>query len=137
MYTIKNITEITGLKASTIRYYEEIGLLENVEHKDMYHRVYSDEHIDRLSAIECFKKAKLPLSDIKKIFEYEKNIESNSDNILNMMKQQEARTQAEIDNLMSGLIHLQKKIKFYSAVNEAIQNNNPIPKCNEVIITEF
>ena len=75
----------------------------------MYHRIYTDEHIDRLSAIECFKKARLPLSDIKKFFEYEKDIEANSDNILTMMRQQEEQTQAEIDSLLSGLAHLQKK----------------------------
>lgn len=54
MYSIKEISEKFGLKASTIRYYEEIGLLEDVEHKDTYHRVYTDAHIDRLSAIECY-----------------------------------------------------------------------------------
>lgn len=136
MYTIKDMTERFGLNASTIRYYEEIGLLENVEHKDTYHRVYTDAHVDRLSAIECFKKARLSLDDIKQFFEYEKNITANSGNIVEMMKQQESRTQNEIDNLISGLKHIQKKIRYYSAVDEAIKNNNPIPMWNEVIKDE-
>lgn len=133
MYSIKDISEKFGLKSSTIRYYEEIGLLENVQHKDKYHRIYTDEHIDRLSAIECFKKAQLSLEDIKQFFEYEKDITANSGNIVEMMKNQKARTQIEIDNLKSGLEHIQKKIKYYSTVDEAIKNNKPIPKWEDII----
>lgn len=133
MYTIKDMTEKFGLKASTIRYYEEIGLLNDVEHKDTYHRVYNDSHIDRLSAIECFKKARLPLEDIKQFFEYEKDITANSGKIVDMMKQREESTKVEIENLVSGLQHIQKKIKYYSAVDEAIKNHTPIPSWNEII----
>lgn len=133
MYTIKEMSEKFGLNASTIRYYEEIGLLSDVEHKDKYHRVYNDSHVDRLSAIECFKRARLPLEDIKQFFEYEKDITANSGNIVAMMKQQEARTKAEIESLMSGLEHIQKKIKYYSAVDEAIKNKTELPSWSDVI----
>lgn len=136
MYTIKEMSEKFDLKASTIRYYEEIGLLENVEHKDKYHRVYTDAHVDRLSAIACFKKARLQLEDIKLFFEYEKDITANSSKILEMMKQQEKETQAEIETLMSGLAHVQMKIKFYSALDDAIKNKQPIPTWNEVFRNE-
>lgn len=133
MYTIKDMSEKFGLNASTIRYYEEIGLLTDVEHKDKYHRIYTDAHVDRLNAIECFKKARLPLEDIKQFFEYEKNIEANSGKIVEMMKQREAQTQIEIDNLVAGLEHIQKKIKYYSAVDEAIKNNTEIPSWCDII----
>ena len=133
MYTIKEMAAKFDLKASTIRYYEEIGLLENVEHKDKYHRVYTDAHVDRLSAIECFKKARLSLEDIKRFFEYEKDIEANSSAILTMMKEQEATTEQEIENIMAGLKHIQKKIKYYSAVDEAIKAGKPVPKWGEII----
>ena len=56
-YSISDLSKKFDLPASTIRYYEKIGLLENVEHANSYRRVYNDSHIDRLNAIECFKKA--------------------------------------------------------------------------------
>lgn len=133
MYSIKDMTEKFGLNASTIRYYEEIGLLENVEHKDKYHRIYTDAHVDRLSAIECFKQARLPLDEIKQFFEYEKDIKNNSGSILKMMKEQEMRTKVEMENLEAGLKHIQKKIKYYSAVDEAIKNGRIIPRWEEII----
>ena len=120
------------LSASTIRYYEKIGLPENVEHVNS-RRFYNDSHIDRLNAIECFKKALLPLDDIRLFFSYEKDMEANSENILEMMKAQEVWTQESLEALQTGLAHLQKKIRFYTLVSEAVKNKTPMPDWNDVV----
>ena len=131
-YSISDLSKRFDLPASTIRYYEKIGLLENVEHANSYRRVYNDSHIDRLNAIECFKKALLPLDEIKRFFTYEKNMKANSDKILEMMKSQEVKTLESMEALQAGLDHLQKKIRFYTLVNEAVKNNTPMPSWDDV-----
>lgn len=130
-YSITDLTKKFNLPASTIRYYEKIGLLENVEHVNS-RRLYNDSHIDRLNAIECFKKALLPLDEIKLFFSYEKDMENNSEKILEMMKSQEAKTIESLVALQAGLEHLQKKIRFYSLVSEAVKNKTPLPNWNDV-----
>ena len=131
-YSISDLSKKFDLPASTIRYYEKIGLLENVEHANSYRRVYNDSHIDRLNAIECFKKALLPPDEIKRFFTYEKNMKANSEKILEMMKKQEVKTIESMEALQAGLDHLQKKIRFYTLVNEAVKNNTPMPSWNDV-----
>ena len=131
-YSITDLSKKFYLPASTIRYYEKIGLLENVEHANSYRRVYNDSHIDRLNAIECFKKALLPLDEIKRFFTYEKNMKANSEKILEMMKKQEVKTIESMEALQAGLDHLQKKIRFYTLVNEAVKNNTPMPSWDDV-----
>ncbi|MDV4149379.1 MerR family transcriptional regulator [Clostridium sp. AL.422] len=131
-YSITELSKMFHLASSTIRYYEKIGLLENVEHINDYRRVYDNSHIDRLHAIDCFKKALLPLDEIKAFFAYEKDIVSNSDKILLMMKSQEEKTKAAIKDLEDGLEHIQKKVHYYSLVNEAIKNNTPLPSWNDI-----
>ncbi len=131
-YTITELSKQFNLPASTIRYYEKIGLLENVEHVNS-RRFYNDSHIDRLNAIECFKKALLPLDDIRLFFSYEKDMEANSEKILEMMKSQEVRTQESLEALQTGLAHLQKKIRFYTLVSEAVKNKTPMPDWNDVV----
>nr|WP_297708157.1 MerR family transcriptional regulator [uncultured Butyrivibrio sp.] len=132
IYSITELSKQFNLPASTIRYYEKIGLLENVEHVNS-RRFYNDSHIDRLNAIECFKKALLPLDDIRLFFSYEKDMEANSEKILEMMKSQEARTQESLEALQAGLSHLQKKIRFYTLVSEAVKNKTPMPDWNDVV----
>ncbi len=131
-YSITDLSKKFDLPASTIRYYEKIGLLENVEHANSYRRIYNDSHIDRLNAIECFKKALLPLDEIKRFFTYEKNMKANSEKILEMMKSQEIKTIESMEALQAGLDHLQKKIRFYTLVNEAVKNNTPLPSWDDV-----
>lgn len=131
-YTISEISNIFNLPASTIRYYEQIGLLEDVEHINSYKRVYNQSHIDRLKAVECFKKALLPLNEIKHLFMYEKNMEDNSEIILAMMKKQETKTIKTMNDLAIGLNHLQKKIKYYSLVNDAIKEGKPLPLWDDI-----
>ncbi len=130
-YSITDISKQFNLPASTIRYYEKIGLLENVEHVNS-RRFYNDSHIDRLNAIECFKKALLPLDEIKLFFAYEKDMETNSEMILDMMKTQESKTIESMEALQAGLDHLQKKIRFYTLVSEAVKNKTPLPSWNDV-----
>ncbi len=130
-YTITDLSKKFSLPASTIRYYEKIGLLENVEHVNS-RRLYNDSHIDRLYAIECFKKALLPLDKIRLFFTYEKDMEANADKILAMMNAQEAKTLESLETLQAGLIHLQKKIRFYTMVSESLKNKSPLPKWEDV-----
>lgn len=131
-YTISDISKMFNLSASTIRYYEKIGLLVDVEHVNSYKRVFNQSHIDRLYAIECFKKALLSLDEIKLFFIYEKEMRKNSGKILEMMKNQEERTRKKIHDLETGLNHLQKKIHYYSLVNIAINENKPLPSWDEI-----
>ena len=131
-YSISEISKRFNLSASTIRYYEKIGLLENVEHVNSYRRVYNDSHIERLNAIECFKKALLSLDDIKLFFSYEKDMLANSENILDLLKEQENRTLNTMKDLEAGLALLQKKVRYYSLVNDALKNNNPLPSWDDV-----
>ncbi|MCR5748547.1 MAG: MerR family transcriptional regulator [Lachnospiraceae bacterium] len=129
-YTITELSKQFNLPASTLRYYEKIGLLENVKHVNS-RRFYDDSHIDRLNAIECFKKALLPLDEIRQFFTYEKDMKTNSEKILEMMKTQEAKTIESMEALQVGLEHLQKKIRFYTRVNEAVKNKKPLPTWND------
>jgi DNA-binding transcriptional MerR regulator len=131
-YTITELSKMFDLPASTIRYYEKIGLLENVEHLDSKRRVYDESHVDRLNAIECFKKALLPLDEIKLFFTYEKDMASNSDKILTMMRSQEEKTVESMAALQAGLTHLRKKILFYTLVSDAVKNKTPLPIWRDV-----
>ncbi len=130
-YSITDLSKMFQLPASTIRYYEQIGLLENVEHQNGYRRVYNESHIERLQAIDCFKKALLPLDEIKTFFIYEKDMVAHSDKILAMMEARELKTKEAIKDLELGLAHIQKKVRYYSLVNEAIKNHTVLPSWDD------
>ncbi|MBQ6738379.1 MAG: MerR family transcriptional regulator [Synergistaceae bacterium] len=68
-YTIKDISELTGLPASTLRYYDKQGLLPGLKRNENNIRIFTDEDYGFLRIIECLKKSGLSIKDIKKFID--------------------------------------------------------------------
>ena len=64
---IGEVSEITGLSARTVRYYEELGLLPNVRRRAGGRRVYGADEIERLRFIQRLKALGLSLADVKEL----------------------------------------------------------------------
>ena len=65
LLTIGQTCEKTGLSARTVRYYEEVGLLEGVRRREGGRRAYCDDDIARLRFIQRLKALGLSLLEIK------------------------------------------------------------------------
>ena len=132
-YTIREMSRRYGLPASTLRYYEEIGLLCNVRHTDKGARIYKDEHIARLDGILCFKRTGLPIAKIQEFYRYEADIASHTGDILAMMTEQESAILRQMEELDAGLMHIREKILYYTEVQKAFARGEKQPRWEEVV----
>ncbi len=66
---IRELVEITGVPAKTIRYYEEIDLLPTPLRKPNGYREYSEVDVDRLKLVAGARRLDLTLEDIKEILD--------------------------------------------------------------------
>jgi DNA-binding transcriptional MerR regulator len=64
-YSIKEVSKITGLSASALRYYDKEGLLPALEKKGSGYRVFHELDLETIRVIECFKKSGMEIKDIK------------------------------------------------------------------------
>ena len=64
-YTIRQVSELTGLSASTLRFYEKEQLFPPVERNEAGVRVYREQDLERISLITCLKNTDMPIRDIK------------------------------------------------------------------------
>lgn len=69
MYTIKDMSQRTGLSAKTFRYYDKIGLLKPTVIGMNGYRYYDDSVFDRLHAILLYRELEFSLTDIKRILD--------------------------------------------------------------------
>ena len=69
-YTIKEVSDMLNIPASTIRYYDKEGLLPQIERKDSGYRLFSEENLGALRLIECLKSTGMPIKDIRRFFEW-------------------------------------------------------------------
>ncbi len=67
IYSIGEIAQIVGMTTRTIRYYEEIGLLNSIKRLEGGKRIYTDDDIRRLKFINRLKVLGLSLNDMKEL----------------------------------------------------------------------
>lgn len=127
-YTIRQISDLFKLPASTLRYYEDLGLLTDVIHTESGARVYTQQHIDRLGGIMCFKRTGLTIAKIRQFYRYEKDLTAHAHEISQMMLDHEQDILSQIEELKNDLVHIREKVRFYAAVEDAINKKEPIPE---------
>ena len=126
-YNIREIGQIFDVPSSTLRYYEELGILPEVKRDEHKQRVYTDEHIDRLQAITCFKRTGLPMSKIHDFIEYAENLRDNIDKVVDMMENHEKYIVDQMEKMQQDLDHIRQKVRFYNGIKKAIEKDEPWP----------
>lgn len=126
-YTIREMSEMFSIPASTLRYYESEGLLPDVCKSSSNQRIYTKEHMERLECINCFKRTGMTISQLKKFFELEMDEAQNIDEIISLLKKQEQSVSEKIIQIKKDLAHVQHKVKHYSAIKQALENKLPMP----------
>lgn len=130
-YNIREIGQIFDVPSSTLRYYEELGILPEVKRDEHKQRVYTDEHIDRLQAITCFKRTGLPMSKIHDFFEYAENLRDNIDKVVDMMENHEKYIVDQMEKMQQDLDHIRQKVRFYNGIKKAIEKDEPWPRFDD------
>ena len=106
MMTVKEISELTGISARTLHYYDEIGLFTPTEKSEAGYRLYDDKALETLQQILFFREFDIPLKEIKAIME---NPALDKNQILQMQKkmlvakkERMERLIASIDDILKG-----------------------------------
>ncbi|WP_036959322.1 MerR family transcriptional regulator, partial [Promicromonospora kroppenstedtii] len=65
--TIQQVARRTGLAQSTLRYYEQIGLIPPVERDpDSGHRRFGPQVVETLEALSCLRGAGVPVDEMRR-----------------------------------------------------------------------
>jgi MerR family transcriptional regulator, copper efflux regulator len=80
-YRIGEIGKRLGLSADTLRYYEKIGLLQNVSRTASGIRLYSDKNISQLKFIQRAQKMNFSLSEIKDLLKMREDPQHARDDV--------------------------------------------------------
>ena len=111
-YAIGEISLLVGLSQRTIRYYEEIGLLQSIRRIENGKRVYTDHDVRRLKFINRLKVLGLSLAemvDLEKIYRKQRNNREILPKLLEILDERAA----QIDDRVSQLVSLKKEIREY------------------------
>lgn len=111
-YSIGEVSKMTGLSTSTLRYYDREGLLPNLERRGGK-RVFGDEAVRTLRVIECLKKSGLEIRDIRKFMELTTQGSESYASRKELMERQRAKTVERIEELQGTLALIEYKCWYY------------------------
>jgi DNA-binding transcriptional MerR regulator len=111
-YKIGELASLADMSPRTIRYYEEIGLLNSVKRVEGGKRVYTDKDYQRLKFIMRLKHLGLPLSEMHEL-ENIYQIDRTNKKVLTRLLELLDNHAGKIDERINHLISLKAEIMNY------------------------
>lgn len=118
MYTIGEVSELTGLPVSTLRYYDREGLFPGLERSSGIRR-FSERELEALRVIECLKRSGMEIKDIRRFMDWCAEGSSTYPQRSALFEAQRSSVEAELERLGRVLDMLRFKCWYYA---EAIKD---------------
>jgi DNA-binding transcriptional MerR regulator len=96
---IKELSEITGVPAKSIRYYEEAGVLPSPKRLPNGYRVYDESDVARLKLVGGARRLDLSLDDVTEIIAMRDRREAPCRTVLELMREKADEIAARIAEL--------------------------------------
>lgn len=116
-YTIKEVSKVTGLPASTLRYYETIGIIQPITRDtSSKQRVYDEEDMNMLVAISCLSATGMSIDDMRTYLNNRSRGAAAAEDQVELLETQRGRLIAEQKQLKVRRQYVELKIAFWHAV---------------------
>lgn len=113
-YTIKEVSQKTGLSQSTLRYYEKEGLLSPVKRDKLGKRVYDEDTMEYLSCILCLKNTGMPNKEIKTFVTLLRKGDATLEERRQMVLTQKEIVESKIAALTASMNAINAKLEYYN-----------------------
>ena len=116
-YTIKEAAALTGLPASTLRYYESIGVIGPIGRGETSsHRVYSEADLDQLMWVACLSATGMSVSDMRTYVANGAVGAAAAPEQIRLLADQEHRLAVEAEQIELRQHYVRIKIAYWHAV---------------------
>ena len=116
-YTIKEAAALTGLPASTLRYYESIGVIAPISRgASSGHRVYDEDDLDQVMWVACLAATGMSVADMRQYVANGRLGPEAASRQIELLAQQERRLAHEAEQVALRQQYVRIKIDYWSAV---------------------
>lgn len=130
-YTVKVLSELSGVTARTLRWYDKLGLLKPGRTTQANYRIYGPREVDRLQQILFYRELGLPLADIKELldapdFDRQEALQSHLAALRRRREQLEKLIRTVERTLLNekGKIDMSDREKFEGLKRELVEEND-------------
>ncbi len=126
-YSIGEVSNITGIAISTLRYYDREGMFPDIKRSNGGIRVFSEKEIGAIRVIECLKTTGMSIKEIKEFLNWctqgDESLPKRREMFYNRMQ----AVQKQIDELNAAMNILKYKSWYYdtaiaAGTEDAVRN---------------
>jgi DNA-binding transcriptional MerR regulator len=116
-YTIKEAAMLTGLPASTLRYYESIGVISPISRgASSKHRVYDEDDLDELMWVACLAATGMSVGDMRTYVANGRLGPQAAGEQIELLSNQAEKLAAEAEHLVLRQRYVALKVDYWHAV---------------------
>lgn len=118
-YTIQQVANMTGIPATTLRYYDKEGLLPFLERRSSGYREFSDIDLASLQIVQCLKATGMSVAEMKQFSDWVRGGDATLKERLDMFLHRKEAVERQIEELQRSLAVINYKCDYYSRAVEA------------------
>lgn len=126
IYTVKQVAEMMEMSPYTIRYYENAGLIPDVDRSGGNARMFSEYTLGWLRLVHCLRMTGLPIEGVKHYIDLCREGDSTIPERAELIFKQEKSLREQLRALKKQMEVLKYKKKFY----QDLLNNHRPDSCN-------
>ena len=115
-YSISEISRQTGLSIDTLRYYERIELLVDIDRNSSGHRAYTAADLGWLNLLVCLRETGMPIADMLCFAKLIREGEHNLSERLELLQTHRQNVLDKIALMQQKLTGVEAKIAHYAAM---------------------
>lgn len=137
-YSIQQVSEMTQIPATTLRYYDKQGLLPFLERSEAGYRVFQKKDLGSLQIIQCLKSAGLSIVEIRQFFQWAQEGDTSLKERLNLFLKRREEVQRQMAELQKTLDVINFKCDYYTkavaaGTEKVVADNQKLPHSDEFI----
>jgi DNA-binding transcriptional MerR regulator len=117
-FTLQEVVARSGLSEHTLRYYERIGLLDQV-HRDHSsgHRRYTADDLQIIEVMACLRATGMSIDNMRKFLEFAKEGQDGAQELVELFETHRRQLELELARKQEHLHYLGLKVEFWKAVS--------------------
>lgn len=116
-HSIREVSLLCGLPESTLRYYEQIGIIGSIARDPSSgHRIYSDSDLESLDIIACLSATGMPLEDMRAYLHNRLDGQEGARAQVELLDAQAIRLGARMEALKIQQAYVNLKSMYWAAV---------------------
>jgi DNA-binding transcriptional MerR regulator len=118
--------EQSGFSLDTLRYYERIGLLDDIGRAPSGHRRFREEDLEWLGVLRCLRDTGMSIAQMRRYAELARCGEPTMAERLTLLIEHDGQVRQRIAALQAEHAHLQEKIDWYRGQLPADDTSDPV-----------